>query len=272
MISGAWDFRKSREWDLLAEWYDLLWPRKEDLSFYHQLAIVQGGPLLELGCGTGRVACGLAELGHHVIGLDISSGQLRQAERRKLAMDPTQSALVEYRQLSAAEFHFAERFPLIIGCFSTVFELGGPAARLATYKRCREHVTENGILALDNSFQGNGEQAVWGKNRPHGLLEFCNSFPHPENPEILVQHFEAQHYDADDRMKMTIFLDATSPVGLVTRRCFEVTRYYASPEQTEAELREAGFTRIELYGGFRRERFLDPSLQGRGRQVFIART
>ena len=115
----AWDLRKSREWDLLAEWYDLLWPRKEDLSFYHQLAKVQGGPLLELGCGTGRVACGLAELGHYVIGIDISSGQLRQAERRRLAMDPAQSALVEYRQLSTAEFHFAEKFPLIVGCFST---------------------------------------------------------------------------------------------------------------------------------------------------------
>lgn len=72
-------------------------------------------------------------------------------------------------------------------------------------------------------------------------------------------------------MKMTIFLDAISPAGDVSRLCFEVNRYYASPEQTEVELREADFTRIELYGGLRWERFLDPSPQGRGRQVFIVR-
>ena len=186
-------------------------------------------------------------------------------------MAPEKSTLVEYRHLSAGEFHFAERFPLIIACFSTVFELGGPAARLATYQRCREHLAEDGILALDNSFHGDGEQAAWGKYRPEGLLEFCNSFPHPQNQEVLVHHFEDQHYSPGGLMKMTIFLDATSPIGHVTRICFEVTRYYASPEQTEAELREAGFTRIELYGGFGRERFLAPSLKGRGRQVFIAR-
>ena len=157
-------------------------------------------------------------------------------------MDPAHRALVEFRQFNSAEFQLAERFPLIIACFSTVFELGGPAPRLATYKRCREHVAEDGILALDNSFQGSGEQAFWGKNRPDGLLEFCNSFQHPKDPGIFVQHFEAQHYSPDGGMKMTIFLDAISTANDLSRRCFEVTRYYASPEQTEAELREAGFT------------------------------
>lgn len=53
-----------------------------DLPLWEELAEVAGGPVLELGCGTGRVALHLARRGHHVVGLD-RDGELLQvlAER-----------------------------------------------------------------------------------------------------------------------------------------------------------------------------------------------
>ena len=41
------------------------------------------GPLLDVGCGTGRVARHLTALGRSVVGLDLSAGMLRQARERQ---------------------------------------------------------------------------------------------------------------------------------------------------------------------------------------------
>src|SRR4051794_19283497 len=74
---------------LLAHYYDLEYGTYEDdLDFFVQLATAldpgRGLPLLELGCGTGRIALALAEEGFQVVGVDTSMAMLRVcAEREK---------------------------------------------------------------------------------------------------------------------------------------------------------------------------------------------
>lgn len=48
----------------------------EDVPFYVELAKESGGPVLELGCGTGRVTLPIAESGTEVVGLDLSPDML----------------------------------------------------------------------------------------------------------------------------------------------------------------------------------------------------
>ena len=52
---------------------------RDDLSFYSRLADDQGGPILELGAGTGRVTATLARRGYEVVGLDNSEAMLERA-------------------------------------------------------------------------------------------------------------------------------------------------------------------------------------------------
>src|SRR5687767_3955043 len=61
-----------------------------------------------------------------------------------------------------------------------------------------------------------------------------------EMPRAFFQHFEVQRYGPDGCMKMTVLLDGVDSAGHVLRRGFEVTRHYAEPDETVAELREAG--------------------------------
>jgi len=79
-----------------AEYYDLAYRQvTDDINYYLETAWNQGGPVLELGCGTGRITLQLARAGLTVTGIDISTEMLDQA-RRKLAREPRRVAeLVE---------------------------------------------------------------------------------------------------------------------------------------------------------------------------------
>jgi len=67
----------------VAIWHDVECGSYEaDLPLWEELAERQGGPVLELGCGTGRVALHLARRGYEVIGLDCDSALLSVLDQR----------------------------------------------------------------------------------------------------------------------------------------------------------------------------------------------
>jgi SAM-dependent methyltransferase len=86
-----------------------------DLPLWEELAERQGGAVLELGCGTGRVAIHLARRGHEVIGLDVEPALLAVlAERgeglpvRPLEADAREFALEEPASLVLAPTHLLQ--------------------------------------------------------------------------------------------------------------------------------------------------------------------
>src|SRR5690242_14601797 len=75
--------------DFLPEYYDEspLYKRRRDAEFYLEAAQRLGGPVLELGCGTGRVLLPIARTGIDVTGIDLSPQMLARCHK-KLAMEP----------------------------------------------------------------------------------------------------------------------------------------------------------------------------------------
>lgn len=72
-------------WDAYAPFYDWENARtigRRDLRFWRQLAARVRGPVLELGCGTGRLAIPMARDGVHVVGVDRSGPMLARARQR----------------------------------------------------------------------------------------------------------------------------------------------------------------------------------------------
>jgi SAM-dependent methyltransferase len=70
-------------YDKIARLYDP-WSRSvvEDVAFYVDEAVRSGGPVLELGVGTGRIAVPIAAAGIEVVGVDLSAGMLDVARER----------------------------------------------------------------------------------------------------------------------------------------------------------------------------------------------
>ncbi|MBE3132115.1 MAG: class I SAM-dependent methyltransferase, partial [Acidobacteria bacterium] len=55
---------------------------RADVPFWTRLARRAGGPVLELGCGTGRVLMPVAATGVRLVGVDLSAPMLARARRR----------------------------------------------------------------------------------------------------------------------------------------------------------------------------------------------
>jgi SAM-dependent methyltransferase len=72
-------------WDEYAAFYDWENARtlgRRDVPFWRNLAIHAGGPVLELGCGTGRIALPLGRAGVTLVGVDRSEAMLARARVR----------------------------------------------------------------------------------------------------------------------------------------------------------------------------------------------
>ena len=114
------------------------------IDWFRGLAQLTGGPILELGVGTGRVAIPMAKDGYEVVGLDRSPAMLaRAAEKAKKAR--AKLTLVE---ADMRTFALERTFALITIPFNTFLMLSADD-RWACLARCREHLNATGRLAMD---------------------------------------------------------------------------------------------------------------------------
>ena len=76
-------------WDTYAPFYDWENARtlgRRDVPFWQSVALQSKGPVLELGCGTGRISLPLAKAGVKVVGIDRSAPMLERAAKRLATM------------------------------------------------------------------------------------------------------------------------------------------------------------------------------------------
>ncbi len=114
-----------------------------DLELWHELARAAGGPVLDLGAGTGRVALALAEAGHEVTALDSDPLLLDElggrARERGLS--------VARWHADAREFTPVPRFALILAPMQLLQILGGPVSRAALLERVTGSLVPDGLFA-----------------------------------------------------------------------------------------------------------------------------
>ena len=100
----------------IAEFYDFIpgYAHRPDGEFYLDFCQAAGGPILELGCGTGRILIPAAAGGCSVVGLDLSEYMLAQC-REKLQRQPQEvQGRVGLLQGNMTDFHLEETFSLVL--------------------------------------------------------------------------------------------------------------------------------------------------------------
>ncbi len=126
-------------------WHDVECGAYEaDLPLWEELAESTAGPLLELGCGTGRVALYLARRGHAVVGIDSDADLIAELRERAAAEGLTVGA----RQADAAGFSLDETFGLIVAPMQLVQLLPDADLRRECLRAAAAHLAPHGIVAL----------------------------------------------------------------------------------------------------------------------------
>jgi SAM-dependent methyltransferase len=235
------------------DFYDAINDFDSDLPFWLDECRRAGGPVLELGCGTGRLTVPLAKEGIPILGADLSETMLeglkRRAEREGV---PARSARVDMR-----DFSLNETFELIFVPFNSFQCLYSIAEAEAAMACIRSHLAPSGRFILD-VFNPSIELIV-DRSRAgerHDPVEI----PGRGKAEWL----ERVHYDAAaqvNRVTWTFtFPDGTEEVQRLDMRCFY-------PLELEVLLKASGFTIEERFGNFGREEFKSDS----PKQILICR-
>jgi SAM-dependent methyltransferase len=115
---------------------------RADLALWRELADREGGPILDIGAGAGRVSLVLAGAGYEVVAVDVEEALLGALTERAAGVE-VQTVCADARALSLRRRDFG----LCIVPMQTVQLLGGRPGRLAFLRGARAHLRGGGALA-----------------------------------------------------------------------------------------------------------------------------
>ncbi|HEX5012804.1 MAG TPA: class I SAM-dependent methyltransferase [Candidatus Limnocylindrales bacterium] len=124
-------------------------PGGDDIGFFADLAAETGGPILELGCGTGRVALPLAAMGNAVVGLDLSAAMLRRAEAKRSALEPAVRDRLTFVEGDMTSTAAGDGFGLAFAAYRAFMMVLTPDDQLATLRSVRSQLRPDGLVAID---------------------------------------------------------------------------------------------------------------------------
>lgn len=212
---------------------------KEDLPFWLDLAKQQGDPVLELGCGTGRVLLPLAQAGLRTVGLDSNLEMLRFL---RAAQEPDLQPVPLLFAANLAEFHLLQRFPLILLPCNTWSVLDA-RERQKALNCITHHLAPGGIFAAS---MPNPE---FLSDLPASSdADVDENFIHPltGNPVQVSSSWQRMH----GKFTVTWHYDHLLPNGEVERLTIQ-SRHDLTPAKAYLdELRQAGLQLQAAYGEF----------------------
>ena len=136
----------------IADYYDsspILQQRTHDIVFYLGAARQFGDPVLELGCGTGRITMAIAQAGCRIVGLDISGRMLKKAGEKRANLGREARERVQLVQGDMTQFDLGEKFRTVLIPFRPFQHLLETKEQINCLHCVRKHLTPNGRLIMD---------------------------------------------------------------------------------------------------------------------------
>jgi SAM-dependent methyltransferase len=212
-----------------------------DVDFYRSLSRDTGGPVLELGCGSGRVLLPIAREGVACVGLDASEAMLRLLAAR----DPPANLRAVHGRMENFELP-GERFSLIFSAFRAFQHLLTVEEELSCLDRVRKHLAPGGLFALD-VFAPKLERVARTEEPEFEEARFA------VGPTEVVRFATVRRDLAHQTMEVTYRYEqragnvAALETRIATTRMRWIYRY-----ELEHLLARAGFAWVEVSGGFDR--------------------
>ena len=223
------------------------------VAFYAALARETGGPVLEIACGTGRVAIPVARQGFAVTGLDVVPGMLELAQSKSAGLP------ARWVEGDARTFELDERFRLVF-LTGNAFQLFlTNADQEALLERVRAHLHDEGLFAFETrnprwrTSEGRDEDpdGLFVYLETHAEEEARPSFTDAEGREVRESRTRAYDHVAQV-LHWTSYRrwhEGSEERTKITR----IALRYTFPQELAALLDRNGFTTVRRYGDWNGE-------------------
>lgn len=244
----------------VAPLYDLEFDEFDaDVDLYRGYADIVGSPILELGCGTGRLLVPLAGAGYEITGIDSSPEMLDVARQRVANTGLTNVDLVQSDMRSLRDLP-SDHFRLVFCAVNSFLHLETRDDQLATLGAVRRVLDDRGVLvvdvfhptpaalsAMDDRFALDGDWCLEDGTR---VNRFSQRRVHPAEQTIDTQ----------------LIFDRIDTEGRVTRKQTSYRSRYVHHFEMLGLLDASGFEIESVYGSYA----LDPLEDGSASMIFVA--
>jgi SAM-dependent methyltransferase len=259
--------KRMDEYANTAEFYDHIstYRERQDLSFFVEMAAASAGPMLEIGCGTGRVLLPIARAGLEITGMDMSPSMLSVC-RERLAREPSEvQRRVQLREGDMRDFELSRKFTLITLPFRPFQHLLTVADQLACLQHIHRHLAPQGRVIID----------VFNPALPF-LIDEKYFEESPAEPEFIMpdgrkvaRYFRFTSRDPIRQVnEVELIYYVTHPEGRKERLVHAFAMRYFFRYELEHLLARAGFVVETLYGNYDKSPF---GANSSGELILVAR-
>jgi SAM-dependent methyltransferase len=228
------------------ERYDLVFESLDfDVPFWLEVGRDAGGPVLELGCGTGRVMLRLLEAGCDVDGVDLHPAMLERLRAKAAAKGWTPQLVTADMQ----DFTMPRRYRRVICPFNAFAHAETTEAQLATLACVRQHLEPDGAFVVFMSYPGH---RYWSAPDADPVLELETR---GADPGRRIQIWDQRTKDpvAQHQHSIVEYRELDEANRVIGSSRFETSVRWVYRYELELLFRLAGFARWEVFGGFGRE-------------------
>jgi SAM-dependent methyltransferase len=244
-----------------ALYYDLAYKRRRhDVRFYLELGLQHGGPVLELGVGTGRVALALAQAGVEVLGIEPVPEMLAHAQKKAQALPKAARALLTLQKGDARTLRLNRRFKLVTAPFNVFMHLYTRVDLERALAAALAHLAPRGRLVFDVSMPD-----LAAMNRRPSRLYRGREVLHPGTGQRYA-YLEAFEYDAVRQVQLVsmVFQNLSDLADVKT---LPLSQRAWFPCELEALLHYNGFRIEHMWGDFNKSALAGDSES----QIIVAR-
>jgi len=249
----------------IADYYDespVVSGRLQDVAFYRDAVREFGDPVLELGCGTGRIAMALADAGKRITGLDLSERMLERAVKKRAALNKEARERVHLVQGDMTQFDLGETFRLVIIPFRPFQHLLEVRQQVDCLDCVRKHLSPGGRLILD-VFQTDAERM---HDPVHMREMLVSEYKTADGRQVRISERVAAFHRAEQRNDVEMIFSIRHRDGRQERLVFAWPLRYFFRYEIEHLLARCGFRVTALYGSFDRTPIRDDSPE----MIFVA--
>src|SRR3974390_85140 len=233
----------------IADYYDsspMVTMRTQDVAFYSKAARQYGDPVLELGCGTGRITLAIAQAGYRVVGLDISEKMLERATAKRCALTHETQERIQLVQGAMTGFDLGEKFRLIIVPFRPFQHILEVEDQVRCLECAKKHMAPRGRLIVD-FFQTDAERMHDPKYLKESLLI---EYDLPDGRHVRLSERVAAYHRALQCNDVEMIFDVTHPGGRKERLVMAWALRHFFRYEVEHLLARCGFPLEATYGHF----------------------